>query len=322
MERLGYSQFVEARREFDHAVARSGELAGSCWLSPWQLAAHDSMNRLGEGERKHLIYRDDAAWLVLIEYEIPGVYVPFEHAWMFACPLVGEPAAAVELLGRVVERHRLELVGMLVGGVPEGGELHRLLLGVRGRGGFGARGEQEGTESCIIDLTGGGVDAWLSRRTRNFQRTARRARLPEGVALTDGLTLTPEDAFARILSIQSRSYKAKQDEDIFSISMYRSFYRSLLADVHASGELRLTIVSLDGVDLAYHFGFTRARHYRGYQMSFAEEARPLGLGTALQMQHLRRAESEGVTRYDMGMLAPYKARWCDRIERGVVVVLQ
>lgn len=322
MERLDYSQFVEARRDFDAAVVRSGGLAGSCWLSPWQISAHDSMNRLEKRPRKHLIYRDGGAWLAMNEYDIPGAYVPFESAWMFACPLVGEPAAATQLLLRVVERHRLELGALLLGGVPDGGELHRRLREFRGRDGFRYRGEEPGAESCIIDLGEGGLDGWLGRRSPNFRRTARRAHLPSGAEVVDGLDLAVEDAFTRIVAIQARSYKARQDGDIFELPAYRDFYRRLLADVHASGELRLTFVSVDGVDLAYHFGFTRGAHYRGYQMSYAEEARALGLGTALQMMHLHRAEAEGATRYDMGMLAPYKERWCDRIERGAVVILQ
>ncbi|QDV05101.1 hypothetical protein Poly30_05960 [Planctomycetes bacterium Poly30] len=322
MERLEYSQFVEARREFDAAVLGSGDLAGSCWLSPWQIAAHDSMNRGGDEPRRHLIYRSEEAWLALIEYEIPGAYLPFESTWMFACPLVGEPAAAADLLLRVIERHRRELRAILVGGVPVGSELHRRLRGLQGADGFGARAEQEGTESCIIDLSEGGIEGWLARRSKNFQRSARRARLPAGADVADGLTLAPDDTYARILDIQQRSHKAAKGEDIFSTPVYRDFYRRLLGDLHASGELRLTFVSQGGVDLAYHFGFTRAHHYRGYQMSFAEEARSLGLGTALQMLHLERAEAEGATRYDMGMLAPYKERWVDRVERSVLVVLQ
>ncbi|WP_419190838.1 hypothetical protein [Saltatorellus ferox] len=56
-------------------------------------------------------------------------------------------------------------------------------------------------------------------------------------------------------------------------------------------------------------------------MSFAEEARSLGLGTALQKRHLEHAETDGVTRNDVGMLASYKERGVDRIERAVIVVL-
>lgn len=320
MERLDYAQFVRARSDFDAVVARYGDGLSSCSLSPWQLSAHDSMADADPADgRRHLIYASEHAWLAMVEFSTPHVYVPFESTWMFACPLVGEPRAALELLAAVVREERGELRALLLGGLPLGGDLHRLLASGASKSGYT---EQEGVESCIIDLGQGGLGSWLARRTRNFRRSAVRATFPAGVEVVDGQALLPDEAFARILSIQARSRKARDDEDIFSIPMYHDFYLQLLRDVHASGELRLSFAVRGGEDLAYHFGFTRGPHYRGYQMSFVEEARPLGLGTALQMHHLRRAEEEGVTRYDLGMLAPYKERWCDRIDRSVIAMLQ
>ncbi len=321
MERLDYAQFVAARHEFDAMAALSGDAMSSCTLSPWQLSAHGSMGVEPDAPdtRRHLIYRSDRAWLALVEFSAPHVYVPFESAWMFACPLVGEPTAALQLLATVVRDHAHELRAILLGGLPKGGQLHRMLAGAASRGGYA---EQEGTESCIIDLGRGGIGGWLARRSRNFRRSASRATLSDGVEVIDGLALPPEEAFERILRVQERSYKALDGEDIFTMPMYLEFYRRLLHDVHASGELRLTFAMRKGEDLAYHFGFTRGAHYRGYQMSYVEDARSLGLGTALQMLHLERAEKEGVTRYDLGMLAPYKERWCDRIDHTVMAILQ
>ncbi len=321
MERLDYSEFVAARRDFDAVVELSGDLAGSCWWSPWQMAAHDAMGPAGD-ERRHLIYRSDRAWLALVEYEIPGVFVPFEQTWMFGCPLVGEPLAALQLLSAVTQEHRGELRGLMLGGLPKNGPLRGLLRSATA----GGYGEQDGTESCIIDLSEG-VDAWLARRSRNFRRTIRRAEIPGDVTVEDGLALTADEAFQRMLVIQARSHKALGEEtelggDIFAVPMYHDFYRRLLVDVHASGELRMSIAARDGVDLAFHFGFARGHHYRGYQMGYIEAERSLGLGTALQIRHLRQAAAEGVTRYDMGMLAPYKERWCDRIEHSVVAALR
>lgn len=321
MERLDYAQFVAMRHEFDAMAAGSERAMSSCTLSPWQLSAHGSMGvEPGVADtRRHLIYRSDRAWLALVEFSTPHVYVPFESAWMFACPLVGEPLAALQLLAAVVGEHAKELRAILLGGLPKGGELHAMLSGATSGGGYA---EQEGTESCIIDLGAGGLDGWLARRTRNFRRSVSRASLPTSVEVVDGQGVSPEESFERILRVQERSYKARDGDDIFTIPMYRDFYSSLLRDLHASGELRLSFAVRNGEDLAYHFGFTRGVHYRGFQMSFVEEARPLGLGTALQMLHLHRAEEEGVTRYDLGMLAPYKERWCDRIDRTVLAILQ
>ena len=195
MERLDYDQFVAARHEFDDVVALSGGMAGSCWWSPWQIAAHDSMGRnrsrgVSPGEatqdRKHLIYRTDRAWLALVEFEVPGVYVPFEQTWMFGCPLVGEPRAAMGLLAAVTQAHQGELRGIMLGGVPKGGELQQLLGRV-----VGEDNEQEGTESCLIDLSGG-VDPWLARRSRNFRRTAQRATLPPDISVVDALVRSPD----------------------------------------------------------------------------------------------------------------------------------
>ncbi len=39
------------------------------------------------------------------------------------------------------------------------------------------------------------------------------------------------------------------------------------------------------------------------------------------MGHLRQTAAGGRWRYDLGMLAPYKLRWCDRVERSVIAVI-
>ncbi|MEM8710860.1 MAG: GNAT family N-acetyltransferase [Planctomycetota bacterium] len=326
MQRMSFPEFVAARDEFDALVLRSGERAGSCWLSPWQFAGRAAMHGRDPDGRSHLIYRSEDAWGAWIESSQAGVFVPFEPVWMFGSPLAGDPAAAVRLALEVQRRHADEVLALVVGGIAVGSALHRALQLVATQAPGLRYGEAAGTESCLIELLDeqdkDPYDAWLARRSANFRRAARRARLARGVAVEDASSSDPAQSFARIVSLQERSYKAAQQGDIFAIPEYREFYSALLTDLRESDCLRLSFAVRGGQDLAYYFGFSRAHHYRGFQMGYAEEARSLGLGTYLHLAHLRKAASEGVTRFDLGMHAPYKERWCDRVERTVITFLQ
>ncbi|HRQ88848.1 MAG TPA: GNAT family N-acetyltransferase [Bacteroidia bacterium] len=315
MERLTLAQFRERSEDCERAVvAASSDGTVFCDGPLWQLAAHDHLHRTPV-EARHLIAERDGAWLLFAEQEqeSPGILFPLEAAWMFGCPLVGEPEPAVDLL---IEAGRQEpgLV-VFIGGVEHQGGLHRQLHRVRSRPG-GIR-EFPGTDVMLIDLADG-VDAWLERRSKKFRRTLRTACEDDGaIGLADVSSEPPERLFDRILAVQRRTYKWREGTDIFLLPEYRAFYRDLLSGLHRTGHLRVIFATRDGEDLAYIFGGILGRSYRGLQMSYIDECRDLGLGNRLQLENLRRCAEEGIATYDLGMHAPYKERWADRIERRV-----
>lgn len=317
MDRLDLAELRERAADQASAALATPGVSTFCSAALWQLAAHDHLHP-AVAEARTLIAERDGAWLLFSEREQRGVLLPLEAAWMFGCPLVGEPEAAAALLldaarGERIERKRP--LAVFLGGLARGGAMHQA-VGALERFGKGLR-EYPGTDVMLIDLADG-VEAWLGRRSKKFRRTLRAAEeeAPE-IELTDASDDDPEHSLARLLAVQRRTYKWHEGTDIFQVPEFAAFYRTLLFCLHAAGALRLLFARRDGVDLAHIFGGVLGTTYRGLQMSYAEEVRDLGLGNRLQLENLRRCAAEGVAEYDLGMHSPYKERWADRQDERI-----
>ena len=318
MTRLTLAEFRTRSGEYDAAVALSRKESPFCSSSLWQLAAHDHLHRI-PAENRHFIVEESGSWLAFVEREQPGIFYPFEAAWMFGCPLVGAINETIDLLERSSREWLGGAAGFCISGVPLGGESHsklRLIEPV-------ARHYQEfpTTDSMILDLDDG-IEAWLSRRSKKLRRTLHQAEEVSDVEVVSFGQENPEELFQRILEVQKQTYKWGEGSDIFQFPEYAAFYRSLLGDLHRRGQLRLLFAKSGGTDVAYIFGGIAGNTYRGLQMSYIEEFRSQGLGNRLQSENIRRCAGEGITRYDLGMHAPYKERWADRreVNTGIFIV--
>lgn len=321
MNRFTLAEFRSRRGAFDEAVAATTGICGFCSGSMWHLAAHEHLRDDRGEDRREWIVERDGAWMLFAETERRGLYLPFEAAWMFGAPLAGEVEAARALL---VEAAAAEAAiagnpaAFFIGGLVGGGAMHAALRSLAPRSRVCR--DYPGTDVMMIDL-GDGVEAWLGRRSRKFRRTLRESSedVP-GLEILDLSGENPAVLYERLLAIQRRTYKWREGTDIFQIPGYAAFYRQLLTDLHGNGGLRVLVARRDGVDLAHIFGGVRGSVYRGLQMSYVEEARDLALGNRLQFENLRRCAAEGIVTYDLGMHAPYKERWADRVESRVGVL--
>ncbi|MEX2579558.1 MAG: GNAT family N-acetyltransferase [Verrucomicrobiales bacterium] len=317
MRRLTYSEFLKCRDEFAAAVGRSTELSPLCTGPTWQTAAHDSLHGIGP-EAAHFIVESEGDWLVFVERDPPRVYFPLESGWLFGSPLVGEPDRLPDLLLKAARDFLPSPVGFCIGGVPAEGRLHRSL---RARREFCRQFEEFPTTDCMIVDLDDGFDAWLARRSKRFRRSMKGLPGGESIEIEDGAAGDPSESFERILAIQRRTYKWREGEDIFQDDSYAAFYRGLLEQLHATGELRLLFARRAGADVGYIFGGVAGSDYRGFQMSYVESVRELGVGNALQLENLRRRADESIVRYDLGMHAAYKERWADRRKAFVAVFM-
>ncbi len=320
MNRLGLEELRDRADEQVAAALATPGISAFCSAAPWQLAAHGHLHPAIGGARA-LVAERDGAWLLFAEREQPGVFLPLEAAWMFGCPLVGEPEAAAALLLDAVREERARRqrpLAFFLGGLARDGAIHRAVE-ARGRCGDGLR-VYPGTDVMLIDLVEG-VEAWLARRSRKFRRSLRAVgQEASDIEIDDASRDAPERSLARLLGIQRRSYKWREGSDIFQMPEFAAFYRALFLDLHARGALRLLFARRDGVDLAHIFGGVLGTSYRGLQMSYAEEVRDLGLGNLLQLENLRRCAAEGIVEYDLGMHSPYKERWADRLQERIGVL--
>lgn len=322
MRRLTYSEFQKERLKFESDVTDCDYLARFCSMLPWQSAAYEHLHGFDFGVQEpgeSLIVEQDGCWLVFTERS-DHVFFPFESAWMFGCPLIGDPVGAVELLETACREYLGTGFGFVISGVLRDSEFHRALLQLAERS---LRYEEFATTDCLtVDLSRG-IDAFLQRRSKSFRKGIRQMKVVEGLEFEDASEELPEEVFRRIFDIQARTYKAKEGADIFSDHRYERFYRNLYQRLFDIDSIRTIFAKIDDRDVAYIMGGVSQGIYRGFQMSYDNDYRKLALGNRLQLKNMSDRYDEGISLYDLGMHSEYKERWADHWDsyRGVFVVL-
>ncbi len=322
MRRLSYLEFQQELASYDKAVYASQHLAKFCSTAPWQCSAYEHLHGFEFGidaPRDTLIVEHEKNWLLFAERR-ERIFYPFESAWMFGCPLIGEPEIAIELLEKAALIYQGSGCGFVISGFLNDSEMHKSLirLGKRAR-----RFEEFATTDCLsLDLSSG-ADKYLANRSRSFRKGIRQMKKIDDVEFLDASAELPEKVFPRIFDIQARSYKSSDDNNIFSNHHYESFYRTLYERLFQLQMIRTTFLQIAGRDVAYIMGGVCGAIYRGFQMSYDDEFRPYAPGNRLQLENIRRMAAEGITHYDLGMHSPYKERWMDKWEnfKGAFIVL-
>ncbi len=321
MRRLSYAEFLARDNEVAAAAAVTPGISVFCSGPVWLQAAREVF---GESipEDRLLIVEEDGAWVILADRAHDGVYLPLEFYWLFANPLLGDPAKSWHLLARVARTylHQGELI--CLGGVRRGGDLHQIasshtlskvapLCLIR---------EFPATDCLEIDLRDG-VTAWLARRSRKFQKSLRQAHRPDDIEIEDARSHNPVALFERILSIQRDTEKWAGGDDIFQMEPYPRFYKAMLEKLSLRQELRILFARRQDQDLGYIFGGILGTVYRGLQMSYRSSAQPWAIGNLLQIENLKRCADENIQTYDFGMPAEYKLRWTDRTEEYTALLI-
>ncbi|MDF1738451.1 MAG: GNAT family N-acetyltransferase [Verrucomicrobiales bacterium] len=315
MRSLTYNEFCRERDSFQTSVTKTPEIAEFCSGPIWQQAAHDFLHKIGDAAN-HFIVEEDGQWLTFVERDQPRVFFPLESAWMFGCPLIGDPARAVALLREVPGKITAGPIGFCIGGVRKEGQLHRELEAIRHET---MQFEIFPTTDCMILDLGDGFESWLQRRSKNFRKSLRQSKGLTGLEIDDASRLEPDALIERIIHLQRQTYKWAEGTDIFQMKEYANFYDSIIRQLHATGELSVLFATENGEDLAYIFGGITGQVYRGFQMSYVDSAKDRGIGNALQTENIKRAAASGVTRYDLGMHSPYKERWADLREEYIAI---
>ncbi|MEC5129128.1 GNAT family N-acetyltransferase [Verrucomicrobiales bacterium BCK34] len=315
MRLLTYNEFCRERKSFQASVAQTPGIAEFCSGPVWQQAAHDFLHSISN-EANHLIVEEDGQWLTFVERDQPRVFFPLESAWMFGCPLIGDPARAVALLREVPGKITAGPIGFCIGGVRKEGQLHRELEAIRDET---IQFEIFPTTDCMILDLSDGFESWLQRRSKKFRKGLRQSRGLTGLEIDDASQLEPDTIIERIIRLQRQTYKWAEGTDIFQMKEYAAFYDSIIRQLHSAGELSVLFATEHGEDLAYIFGGISGQIYRGFQMSYIDSAKDRGIGNALQMENIKRAAASGVTRYDLGMHSPYKERWADLREEYIAI---
>lgn len=264
-----------------------------------------------------VLYRpkDSDSLAVFCERSLPGgrlVLAP-DSMWMLGCPLLGDDPVSLwrELVNYWIERPTRDgLRRIVVSGLyPE----HPL---VRSRFWVDLGGWEVDPSQRMIASLEGGLDGFLSRRSKNFRsrlrRTVKTASVHgfevESFPAFSGLTGV-QALLSRVFSVEERSWKGKAKRGINDGSM-RAFYTEMLPLLARHGRLRGLFLTRDGLDYAYLFGGLLGGTFRGLQFSFLDELQ-LGLGNVCQYHMIAKLASEGCLRYDLGQGMEYKKRWSE-----------
>jgi CelD/BcsL family acetyltransferase involved in cellulose biosynthesis len=307
--------------DFDREVAATPAIDRFCSTAAWVLAAAEALMP----PRVSFTFHGKTGYFAAMRGVHPAGFPyiePIELAWGLASPLIGaDPAALVaEVVPLLVARRdwQLAIFAGLTADGPQRRALDRALP---------SRWERRrGTPTVrhVANLAGG-LDGFLSRRSRELRKTIRkslRAADDAGLSFED-VRANPSDADAlydRIQQIEQRSWKAREGVGI-SAGPMRAFYARMLPRLCALGQQRTMFARKDGADVGYILGAVMAGEYRGLQFSYDDDLARLGVGGLLQYHQVAALCAEGVVRYDLGTEMDYKRRWAEDIMETEMLVL-
>ncbi len=325
MHALTREQLVAEATRFDAAVLATPGIDHFCSSTDWILPADTALMP----EREPWLFRSDdgGGYVALSRGKHAGGWSylqPLEAAWGLASPVVAADsgrlvAELVELLGARQQEWDL----LFLSGLPQGKPVFSALVEQLSRRYALRLGTP--TRRHRASLLGG-VDGFLSRRTRNLRRTLRRAGRR---AERDGITieanhttdLTAADAaYGRILEVESRSWKGHEGVGIDRGSMC-DFYRAMNRRLVARGAQRLFFARHQGRDVGYILGGVLGDTYRGLQFSFDDDYRAHSLGALMQLRQIEELCAAGYATYDLGTDIAYKERWADQtLDTALLIV--
>jgi hypothetical protein len=322
MRALSIEELEASADALDQDVLRSPDVDRFCSSSAWILSANHAL----APPRQGFIHRGEHGWLTaMLTRTGQGIACvePLEAAWGMGCPLIGaDPLALAEEFAAHLAPRRDWRVALLTGLSRDGALLPALL---RALPKWLRHGFSEPTVRRIASLEGG-VDGFLSRRSRNFRkalRAAERDAHAAGITFESVSVTTEAEAaatYARICAVEAQSWKAAEGAGIHHGPMH-DFYARMVRHLARHGRQRTGFARLGERDVAYVLGAVFDGGYRGLQFSYDLAFEHQSLGSLLQLRQVEALVEEGVRRYDLGQDLEYKRRWAEEAFETATLVL-
>src|SRR5262245_48004045 len=198
---------------------------------------------------------------------------PVELAWGLAPPLIGrDPAGLAADVAAVLAARRdwqLAILAGMTGDGPQRRALDRALPPRWER----RRGTPTVRHVASLD---GGVDGFLSRRSRELRKSIRksmRASVRAGVTFESVRVTSAAGAdalYARVQEVEAASWKARDGVGI-STGPMRTFYELMLPRLCAKGQQRTVFARSEDRDVGYILGAVFEGEYRGLQFSYDDD---------------------------------------------------
>jgi hypothetical protein len=308
--------------DFDGQVAQTPAIDRFCSASAWVLAAGAALMP----PRSPFTFRGQTGYLAAMRGVHPAGFPyiePIELAWGLAAPLIGgDPVGLVEEVVPLLASRRDWQLAILAGMTVTGPQRRALDATLPARW---ERRRGQPTLRHVASLDGG-IDGFLSRRSRDLRKSLRRA---ERAALLAGVTFEavrvndPREAgalYARIQAVEARSWKSREGVGIHAGPM-RAFYGAMLPRLCELGQQRTIFARAAEQDIGYILGAVMSGEYRGLQFSYDDDHAALGVGGLLQLRQVQHLVEERVGRYDLGTEMDYKRRWAEDIMETEMLVL-
>lgn len=307
--------------DFDREVVRTPAIDRFCSSSAWILAATAALMP----PRAPFSFKGEYGYFAAMRGVHPAgfPYVePVELAWGLASPLIGsDPVGLVgEVVPLLASRRDWQLA--IFAGLTVTGPQRRALDAT-----LPARWERRRGQPTIRHVASleGGVDGFLSRRSRELRKSLRKSlRAAEAAGMTfESVRASSGEAAAlydRVQAVEARSWKSREGVGIQTGPM-RAFYGAMLPRLCALGQQRTIFARMHDRDVGYILGAVMAGEYRGLQFSYDEELAHFGIGGLLQYQQVIALCDEGIARYDLGTEMDYKRRWAEEIMETEMLVL-
>jgi hypothetical protein len=310
--------------DFDREVAVTPEIDRFCSSSTWVLAAASALMP----PRAPASYRCADGYFAAMRGVHPAGFPyiePLELAWGLASPLIGrDPAPLAEAVVAMLAARRDWQLTIFTGLTLDGPQRRALERALPPRW---ERRAGTPTMRHVASLDGG-VDGFLSRRSRDLRKSLRRslrAAADAGVSFESVGCGSAGDAaalYARIQVVEAASWKARDGVGISSGPM-RAFYEHMLPPLCLRGYQRIQFARAGDRDVGYILGAVFEGEYRGLQFSYDDEHARLGIGGLLQYHQIVALCAESVNRYDLGTEMDYKRRWAeDVMETEMLVVVR
>lgn len=314
-EVLGREAFERLRPEWDALVARGPvdvPFVGHGWVSAWLDAFAPRAEplvlvaRARSGEPLGM-----APFLVQRRRGIVRLASPTnDHSCRFEWALGPDPAGAVAALwGFLRDRVRWDV--LVLRDVPREGPTSTLLEPLA-RADRHPTGRWESVRSPRVPLGAAPAEARASARFRaNLRRRAKR--LAEMGAVAVWRVDRPADAdagLAAFLQLERAGWKGEGGTAIGLDPALVRFYRRVVRDAAARGELAIRALTLDGRPVAVHLGLVHRGVYYLPKTAYDEGLGRVSPGQLLQREVLAECEARGLAAFDfLGPDMPWKRDW-------------
>lgn len=174
--------------------------------------------------------------------------------------------------------------------------------------------------SPYIDLRCG-IKDFLSSKTANFRSNLKRKEKKLLASGSVNLVICTDiedvqQSLSEIFQIENKSWKLQTSTAITSVERRKAFYSILAERCARAGWLRIYVLKLNGIPIAFDYGLLFQKRYFMLKTSYVEEFSKLSPGIALRWYVVKDLFELGCLEHDfLWGTEPYKLQWSNGLRK-------